>query len=150
MQNDKLMTCDLKIKKLHPDAIIPQYTTKGAVAFDLHALEDTDIWEFRPPTFVRTGLAVEIPEGFEMQVRQRSGLSIKWPNYIVICVGTIDQDYRGEIMVPIRTDKKAWNIKRGDRIAQAVISPVTIANIIEVDELSDTDRGSGGFGHTGK
>jgi dUTP pyrophosphatase len=144
----------IKIKKLHEHAVVPKYATAGAVAFDLHALitnHTGSIVLYRNQQYlIKTGLAFEIPEGFEMQVRQRSGLSIKYPSYFKIGVGTIDQDYRGEIMVPIinNTDN-IFYIHKGMRIAQAIISPVEIANFVVVDELEKTKRGAGGFGHTG-
>jgi dUTP pyrophosphatase len=140
----------LKIKKLLDDAIVPKYETDGAVAFDLCSIEDRTIY-FNQMKMVHTGLAVQIPEGYEMTVRQRSGMSLKYHNYIVISIGTIDQDYRGEIMVPIinRMSKEVMRIKKGDRIAQAVISPIIRCEIKLVDELDSTDRGSGGFGSTG-
>jgi dUTP pyrophosphatase len=138
-----------KVKKLHKDAVIPKYATEGSVGFDLHALKSTTVY----PGFllmIHTGLSFSIPEGFEMQVRQRSGLSLKFPSYIAIGVGTIDSDYRGEIMVPIQNNThKNFEINAGDRIAQAIISPVYIAKFIVVDELDETKRGVGGYGHTG-
>ena len=139
----------MKIKKLHPDAIIPKYATEGSVAFDLHSL---DRYEIFPNDYklLRTGLSVEIPTGFEMQIRQRSGLSIKYPNYIMNSPGTIDRDFRGEIMIPIRNNNEdKWYIFQGDRIAQAIISPIIKVQFIEVNDLNKTKRGGGGFGHTG-
>lgn len=148
----------IKVKKLHEKAVIPKYSTEGAVAFDLHALIDNDSGSIALMTgyehMIKTGLAFEIPEGYEMQVRQRSGLSISYPNYIAIGTGTIDQDYRGEIMIPVVNNynagtKSIFYIYTGMRIAQAIISPVAIATFFEVDELEKTKRGAGGFGHTG-
>jgi len=139
----------MKIKKLHLDAIIPEYATEGSVAFDLHSLDRYEIF----PDYqklIRTGLSVEIPIGFEMQIRQRSGLSIKYPNYIMNSPGTIDQDFVGEILIPIRNNSEnKWYIRHGDRIAQAIISPIIKVKFIEVNDLSKTKRGKGGFGHTG-
>jgi dUTP pyrophosphatase len=83
----------LKVKKLHPDAIIPQYQTPGSVAFDLHSVADYNIMPGETK-MVHFGIAVEVPQGYEMQIRQRSGISLEFPNYITICTGTIDQDYR--------------------------------------------------------
>lgn len=140
----------VKIKRLHPDAIIPKYATPGSAGFDLVAVEDVIIGT-RETKLVRTGLAFEIPEGYEMQIRPRSGLSLKTPLRIANSPGTIDADFRGEVGVI------AWNsdrdetirIQKGDRIAQGVIAPVVRAQFEVVDELSDTERGSGGFGSTG-
>jgi dUTP pyrophosphatase len=141
----------IRIQKTLPNAKTPKYATAGSVAFDLHACDHMIIMpgEMR---FIHTGIAVEIPPGFEMQVRQRSGLSMKYPNYIANGVGTIDQDYRGEVLVMVRNNNRLGEyleIKEGDRIAQAIISPVVQCEFEEVAALSSTDRGSGGFGSTG-
>lgn len=131
-------------------AIIPKYATKGSVAFDVCSLEDT-IVNGTGVRLVRTGLAFSIPKGYEMQVRQRSGLSLEYANYLANCVGTIDSDYRGELKIPIISHKGyKWVIKRGDRIAQCLINKVEVMKMVEVEELDETDRGSGGFGHTGR
>lgn len=140
----------IKIKKLIPDAKIPEYKSDGASGFDLYASEDVVI-----PTgstcLVPTGISVEIPEGYEMQIRPRSGLSLNSPIRIANTPGTIDSDYRGEIKVIV------WNtdtycpitIKKHSRIAQGVIVPVIKAKFEEVEDLNITERGSGGFGSTG-
>jgi dUTP pyrophosphatase len=141
----------LKVKKVHLNAEIPEYMTAGSVAFDVKACEDyiipcngTDI------VMVRTGLAFEIPDGYEIELRQRSGLSLKFPNYIVNSPGTIDADYRGEIFVAVVNRSLGdWHIKTGDRIAQILFRQVTIAIFQEVDELNKTQRNDGGYGHTG-
>ena len=135
----------LKICKTHPDAIIPKYQTGGSVAFDLHSCEN----QWLPPGEIRMahcGIAVEVPEGYEMTVRQRSGMSLVYPNYITICIGTIDSDYRGEIMVPIiNNNNSEWlKIHKGDRIAQAVVSPIVQCEIEEVATLSSTCTSFGG------
>lgn len=140
----------LLIKKLIPSAIVPKYMTKGAVAFDVCAIDYYNI--VNTVTMVKTGLAVAIPEGYEINVRARSGLSLKYPNYFAISGGgTIDSDYRGEIIIPMinHTDKK-WEISYGDRIAQCIVAPVEVCDLIVVDELPETERGTGGFGHTGR
>jgi len=152
----------LYVKKLHKNAVIPKYQHKGDVGFDLSSVEDYNI---KPgeSQMVKTGLSIKLPYGYEMTVRQRSGLSITYPNYIMIGIGTVDTDYIGEIMIPIinnRRDDKNFVIKIGDRIAQGIISPVLILEIYEVDELVPTDkgfmitknstkRGTSGFGSTG-
>ena len=100
---------------------------------------------------IPTGLKMELPQGYEAQVRPRSGMSIKHGITLVNCVGTIDEDYRGELCVPvINLSTEEFTIQNGDRIAQMIISPVTKAEISVVTELSDTQRGEGGFGSTGK
>lgn len=141
----------LLIKKVLPHAIIPEYQTHGSVAFDLHSCESMSLMPGETRMF-HTGIAVELPEDHEMQIRQRSGMSLKFPNYITIGVGTIDEDYRGEIMIPIKNnnnDGEYLTVKRGDRIAQAIVSPITKCHIIETNELAGTERGKGGFGSTG-
>ena len=140
----------LKVKKLQDNAVIPQYQTKEAAGFDLHAIEDVVI---KPGErkLIGTGLAFEIEFGYEVQIRPRSGLAFKHGITVLNSPGTIDSDYRGEIKVLlINHGNEPYEIKKGERIAQAVIAPVIQAEIIEVDELSDTQRGAGGFGSTGK
>lgn len=137
------------VKKLHEDAVIPKYATTGAVAFDLCALENTLVLS-NMVYMIRTGLAFAVPEGYELSIRPRSGLSIKYPNYIANSPGTIDFDYRGEIQIlVINNTRRGWDIKKGDRIAQAVLSPIERCYFETVDELPETKRGTGGFGHTG-
>lgn len=100
---------------------------------------------------ISTGFAVECPEGYEVQVRSRSGLAAKHGVFVLNSPGTIDSDYRGEILVILEnTGDKFFDIERGDRIAQLVVAPVTQAFVREVDELSSTDRGVGGCGSTGR
>lgn len=142
----------LLIKRLREDAIVPKYMTKGAVAFDVCAIENYMV--YKKLVMVHTGISVAIPEGYEINVRARSGLSLQYPNYLAISGGgTIDSDYRGEIIVPVvnnafRSD--GWEIKKGDRIAQCIVSKVEVCDIIDTDFLPETERGKGGFGHTGR
>jgi dUTP pyrophosphatase len=143
------MTISLKFKKLHPDAILPQYQTPGAAGMDLCSVEDAEL-KMGEVRLVATGLAVEIPEGFELQIRARSGLAAKAGVFLVNGVGTIDCDYRGEMKVILSTCQSApVPIKKGDRIAQAVLCRVVKADCLEVESLSSTERASGGFGSTG-
>lgn len=140
----------VKVKKLSETAIIPEYKTNGSVGFDICSNVDA----FLPPGgkgLLSTGIAVEIPKGYGLSIRQRSGLSVNYPNYLSIGVGTIDWDYRGEIKVPVvnNNDFDILDIKRGDRIAQGILHPVEQAEIVEVKKLSKTKRGKKGFGHTG-
>jgi dUTP pyrophosphatase len=140
----------LKIKKLNTEAVIPAYQTKEAAGFDLHSIEDVVI-NPGERKLIGTGLAFEIEYGYEVQIRPRSGLAYKHGITVLNTPGTIDSDYRGEIKVLlINLGSEPFEIKKGERIAQAVVAPVIQAEIIEVDELSDTQRGSGGFGSTGK
>ncbi|RAX54993.1 deoxyuridine 5'-triphosphate nucleotidohydrolase [Helicobacter sp. 16-1353] len=140
---------NLKIKKLNNDAILPKYQSSGASGFDLHSVEDLDIL---PSEFiaVKTGLSFEIPSGYEIQVRPRSGLAFKNGISVLNTPGTIDSDYRGEVMVILfNFSKNIFNIKKGDRIAQAILSQVFQANLILSDSLDTTERGNSGFGSTG-
>lgn len=142
----------INIKKTHPDAIIPTYGTSGAACFDLHTVED---WHDYGGSNVqyshtyRTGLSFEIPEGYAMMVYSRSGMGFKDDVRLANCVGVIDSDYRGEVMVKLTYDRHFKKYLKGDRIAQAMIIPVTQVGFILQDELSNTTRGNGGFGSTG-
>lgn len=144
----------LKVKKLHPDAILPKYQTEGAACFDLHAIEGraSAIMAMSPQTF-RTGLAFEIPAGYVMLIYSRSGHGFKNDTRLANCVGVIDSDYRGEVQVKLtrdigETDK--LSVKPGDRIAQALIVHAPPVQIIEVGSLSSSERGASGFGSTGQ
>lgn len=144
----------VKIKRLHPDAQIPRYATLGSAGFDLVAVEDV-ILTLGLTTLIKTGLSVEVPRGYELQVRPRSGTSLKTGIRITNSPGTIDSDYRGEVgiiaqLVPDGMGTVEFTVKKGDRIAQGVLCPVQQADFEVVEELSDTARGAGGFGSTGK
>lgn len=141
----------IQIKKLHPDARVPRYMTELAAGMDIHALPEKPV-ELQPGErcLVPTGIAMAIPPGFEVQVRPRSGLAIKHGVTLVNTPGTIDADYRGEIrVIMINHGQDVFKISSGDRIAQLIVAPVCQAVFEEVVELSETERGSGGFGHTG-
>jgi dUTP pyrophosphatase len=146
----------VKIKKLHPDAVIPKYQTKDSSGFDLHALEEVIIFP-GSTKLVRTGLAVAVQEGHELQIRPRSGLSLKSGLRIANSPGTVDPDYRGEVCIIIENTAKTipdsvgypYEIKKGERIAQGVICPIVQAEFEEVEELEETERGQNGFGSTG-
>jgi len=129
---------------------VPKKATSGAAAFDL-VCNETRVLERGQPTLVKTGLKVAIPLGYEMQIRPRSGLSLK--NYLTVSnsPGTIDSDYRGEVGVIMcyNGPEDYYTIVRGERIAQAVIAEVPAVEFVEVEELDATDRGEGGFGSTG-
>ena len=140
----------LKIKKLNPKAVIPAYQTEEAAGFDLHSIEDV-VLKPNERKLISTGLAFEIEFGYEVQIRPRSGLAFKEGITVLNSPGTVDSDYRGEIKVLlINLGDKEFEIKRGDRIAQAVVAPIIQAKIVEVDKLSITKRGEKGFGSTGK
>jgi dUTP pyrophosphatase len=145
----------LKVKKLHPDAIIPKYATYGAACFDLHAIDcrnDSPVLPYAGTTF-RTGLAFEVPSGHVMLVFSRSGHGFKHETRLANCVGVIDSDYRGELMVRLvreaGTEIDFLCVSPGDRIAQAMLVPIPRVALVEVKELSETERGTGGFGSTG-
>jgi len=128
---------------------LPEYATEGAAGMDVLAAEDVAL----PPGArhaVATGLAVAIPPGFEIQVRPRSGLALKHGITVPNTPGTIDSDYRGELkVILINHGGEPFEIRRGDRVAQLVLAPVTRASWLKVDELDETLRGEGGFGSTG-
>jgi dUTP pyrophosphatase len=130
----------------------PRYQSKYAAGADLQAAVSEDL-VLKPGQrkLIPTGLRIELPEGFEVQIRPRSGLAVKEGITIVNAPGTIDSDYRGEIKVLlINLGHSDYTIKRGDRIAQMVICPVVTANFIIQESLNETFRGRGGFGSTGK
>lgn len=146
------MTQQVRIKKLHPDAVIPTYGTPFAAGADLYACMDSSVTiEPGQTQFIHTGLAVEIPVGFAGLVYARSGLACKKGIAPANKVGVIDADYRGEIMVALHNhSSEAVTIESCERIAQLVITPFLTAQFEETDELCDTERGKGGFGSTGR
>lgn len=146
---------EIKIKKTRPDAVVPQYATPGAACFDLHALlfdttftDAVEVVRGSPQVF-KTGLAFEIPKDHVMLVFSRSGHGFKYNTRLANCIGVIDADYRGEVMVKLTCDTGGMVVKHLDRIAQAMVIPVDSCTFVEVDELSDTERGDGGMGSTG-
>lgn len=135
----------------------PSYETKGAAGADIRASLPEELREkgmvlkAGERGLVPTGLAMEIPLGFEIQVRPRSGLSLKTDLLVVNSPGTIDSDYRGEVKIILgNMGSSDYTIQHGDRVAQLVLAPVTQAQFIEGESLSETDRGAGGFGSTGR
>lgn len=161
----------IKIKKLHPHARMPRYATKHAAGMDLHVVFDPGEagMVLMPARYapakggldkhsvlagdiriLNTGLAIEIPRGYEGQLRSRSGLSSKYGVQVVNAPGTIDSDYRGEIRIPlVNLGKGPVMIEPGQRVAQLIIAPVARFRMVEADTLSETGRGDGGFGSTG-
>jgi len=141
----------VKLKRLpHGQGLeLPRYATDGAAGMDVVSAETVTIAPGARHA-VATGLSVAIPDGYEIQVRPRSGLALKHGVSVPNTPGTIDSDYRGELkVIMINHGAEAFVIQRGDRIAQLVLAPVTRAQWNEVDELDDTMRGEGGFGSTG-
>ena len=137
-------------RKIH----IPVRKTAYSAGYDVEAAEDTIIPKFVPgikPTLIPTGLKIELEHGYEAQIRPRSGMSIKHGITLINCVGTIDEDYRGEVCVAVvNVSNEAYTIQPQERIAQMVIAKYEQAKIEVVTELTDTVRGAGGFGSTGK
>lgn len=155
----------LGFKKTHPDAILPKYAHDGDAGMDVCAVEDVELISGKA-TLVSTGLIADIPTGYEIQVRPRSGLALKQNITVWNSPGTIDSNYRGTIgiimmylppvsdirfrehrVIPLAADSKI--IHKGDRIAQLVVAPVTKCEPVQVEDVSETDRGAGGFGSTG-
>ncbi|WNC17331.1 dUTP diphosphatase [Brevibacillus brevis] len=174
MLTNERVIAQVKIKKLHPEATIPKYARAMDAGFDLVAVEDVLVAPGQTAK-VPTGLAFALPEGFELQVRPRSGISAKTKLRLSNAPGTVDAGYRGEVCVlidntrlpssarktscldvsekevtvPQEVDPNSYWIKKGDRIAQGVIAIVPLAEFEVVDELDETERGAGGFGSSG-
>ena len=139
------------IKRLAKDVSLPKYETNGSSGMDLAANIDKSI-DINPgkTAIIPTGLAVSIPNGFEIQIRPRSGLAAKMSITVLNTPGTIDADYRGEIkVILINLSDKVFVVEKGLRIAQMVVCPIIKVHLEEVNELNNTDRGEGGFGSTG-
>lgn len=143
-------TISVKIKMLDPDLPVPSYAHPSDAGADLHARESA-VLQPGERALIRTGLAIALPHGYVGLVHPRSGLAAKHGITVVNAPGTVDAGYRGEIMVTLlNTDNtNAFEVKRGDRIAQLVIQKVELAQFEQVQTLDDTDRGTGGFGSTG-
>ena len=143
----------MKIKMISRSGRIPVYATPQSAGFDITAYlpEGSFVLKAGERALVPTGYFFEIPDGYEAQIRARSGLAIKHGIGLVNGIGTVDSDYRGEWLVPlINWSKEDYTINDGERIAQVVIAPVCKAEIELAEELTETDRGEGGFGHTGR
>lgn len=146
-----MYTTTLKIEKLVHNTYLPEYQTEGAAGMDLcAAIEKAVALKPLERRLIPTGIRIELEHGFEAQVRPRSGISIKHGISLVNCVGTIDEDYRGEVCVPvINLSNEEYTIQPNERIAQMIIAKVEKAKILVVQELSQTARAAGGFGSTG-
>ena len=145
----------LNIKRIDSefnDIALPHYATEGSAGMDIRAaINDELIINAGEVKLVPTNIKVEIPVGYEIQVRPRSGLALKHGIGLLNSPGTIDSDYRGEVGIIMKNfSEKDFVVKRGDRIAQLVLAKYSFAEVVEVDALSDSQRGEGGFGHTGK
>ena len=145
---NKLMK--LSFKRIHPDAVLPSYAHEGDAGMDVRSVQALTIQPGRR-ALVKTGLVAEIPSGYEIQVRPRSGLAFKHGVTVLNSPGTVDSGYRGEIGVILSNfGDEPFPVSVGDRIAQLVVSPVMQAEISETSDVSSSERGEGGFGSTGK
>lgn len=144
------MRVPVKVKKINELAIIPEYAHDGDTGFDLYSINCKELLPDET-ALISTGLKFEIPRGYGIAIRPRSGLSLKTGLRIANSPGTIDSVYRGELKIIVQnTSDRILHIDIGQRIAQGVLEKVPKAEFIEVDELGDTERGEGGFGHTGE
>ena len=142
---------EILIKRLSKEVPLPKYETDGSSGLDLAACIDKNI-EIKPgkSEIIPTGLAVAIPKNFEIQIRPRSGLAAKYQISVLNTPGTIDADYRGELkVILINLSNKSFIVEKGLRIAQMVVCPVVQAQLEEINDLGETERGDGGFGSTG-
>lgn len=140
----------LKFKRIHPDAVLPAYAHPSDAGMDIRSVADVTV-PARGRALVPTGLVVLLPPLYEAQVRPRSGLALKHGITVLNTPGTIDSGYRGEIgVILFNTTDEDFQVRKGDRVAQVVIAPVTQPVIEEAQEIDETDRGAGGFGSTGK
>ena len=139
----------IRVLKLDPRALVPSRSTTHASGFDLHARLDATLVLTRRPQLVPTGIALETPPGFDVQVRPRSGLSLRG---VGVAFGTIDADYRGEVLVTMWTfgEDERYEVHDGDRIAQLVVGRLADVGFAEASELSASERGDGGHGSTGR
>ena len=139
----------LRFRKVHPDAVLPSYAHPSDAGMDVRSVEDVTI----PPggrALVHTGLVMLLPPMYEAQVRPRSGLALKSGITVLNTPGTIDSGYRGEVgVILVNLGDADFAVKKGDKIAQIVVAPVTQPQIVETTDVDETDRGAGGFGSTG-
>ena len=139
----------LRFRKIHPDAVLPSYAHPSDAGMDARSVDDLTIAPGKR-ALVHTGLVMLLPPMYEAQVRPRSGLALKSGVTVLNTPGTIDSGYRGEVGVILANFGEAdFQVKKGDKVAQIVIAPVTQPEIVETSEVDETDRGSGGFGSTG-
>ncbi|MCL1988153.1 MAG: dUTP diphosphatase [Firmicutes bacterium] len=140
----------LKIKKIHKDAILPSKFYPGDAGFDIFSVEETQV-NVGESALIKTGIILELPPQTEAQIRPRSGLALKHAITVLNSPGTIDEGYRGEIcVILINHGKTAFQVTKGMRIAQMVIQPVLSVDIVEVATISESNRGELGFGSSGK
>jgi dUTP pyrophosphatase len=143
-----MLAIKIKVRKLKDNAILPKYAHAGDAAMDLYSSEKYTI-KAGKRQLISTGISMELPEGYFASIRDRSGLALK--KGITILGGVIEYTYRGEYgVIVLNTGEEDFEINTGDRIAQVLVQPVATAEIEEVSELSETERGAGNFGSTGK
>ena len=143
----------VEVKVVREEGVeLPKYETKGSAGMDVRAnIKEPITLESLERTLIPTGLKVAIPEGYEIQVRPRSGLAIKHGITMLNTPGTVDSDYRGELkVIVVNLSNEAYTIEPNERIGQFVLNKIEQIEFIEVEELESTERGEGGFGHTGK
>ena len=141
----------VKIKKLHPDAKVPTYGSAGAACFDICVLKGGAVPFLGRSAIFETGLAFEVPEGYALMAYNRSGHGIKHGVRLSNLVGILDSDYRGQLLVRLHNDgPDTYQVQDGERVIQAMIVPVPKIEFVEVDELGETERGTGGIGSTGR
>lgn len=139
----------LRFKRIHPDAVLPAYAHPSDAGMDVRSVDDLTIAPGKR-ALVHTGLVMLLPPMYEAQVRPRSGLALKSGITVLNTPGTIDSGYRGEVgVILMNLGEGPFQVKKGDKIAQIVIAPVTQPEIVECDAIDETDRGAGGFGSTG-
>lgn len=139
----------LKVKLINPDAKLPSYAHQGDSGMDIYSVEDKII-NSGETALIKTGLKIELPEGTEAQVRPKSGIALKSSVTVLNTPGTVDQGFTGEIcVILINHGKNEYKVNKGEKIAQMVIQPVIRVEVEQVEELSDSSRGEGGFGSTG-
>jgi dUTP pyrophosphatase len=144
---EDIVKVKIKIKKLHPDAIIPNYAHPGDVGMDLYSVEDVAIAPGKRAT-ISTGIAMEYPPGYCTLFWDKSGLASK--NGITVLAGAVEYTYRGDYkVVLLNTSDSEYKVKKGDKIAQVLVMPIMTAEVEEVQELSESVRGANGFGSTG-
>jgi len=140
----------LRFMKVHPEAVLPAYAHHGDGGMDVRSVEDLTIAPGKR-ALVHTGLVMLLPPAYEAQVRPRSGLALKHGVTVLNTPGTVDSGYRGEVGVILANfGEDDFHVAKGDKIAQIVVAPVTQPEVVETTEVDETDRGSGGFGSTGK
>ena len=143
------MNLEVKIKRIHDDALLPMQANPGDAGMDLYSIE-TALIPSGEAKLIRTGLQIELPKGTEAQIRPRSGLALKYSVTVLNSPGTIDEGYRGEIgVIIINHGKETFTVEKSMRIAQMVIQTVPVVQLTEVNELSQSERGTSGFGSSG-